>query len=31
MNQQGVALDVIQRTLGHSEPSMSLEYIGVLP
>lgn len=31
MNQQGVALDAIQRTLGHSEPSMSLEYIDVLP
>lgn len=31
MNQKGIALDVIQRTLGHSEPSMSLEYIDVLP
>ncbi|CAK1842971.1 tyrosine-type recombinase/integrase [Vibrio crassostreae] len=31
MNRQGVALGVIQRTLGHSEPSMSLEYIDVLP
>ncbi|HFU5236095.1 TPA: tyrosine-type recombinase/integrase [Vibrio cholerae] len=31
MNQKGIALDVIQRTLGHSDPSMSLEYIDVLP
>ncbi|HHC7087315.1 TPA: tyrosine-type recombinase/integrase [Vibrio parahaemolyticus] len=31
MNRQGIALGVIQRTLGHSEPSMSLEYIDVLP
>ncbi|EPM3763399.1 tyrosine-type recombinase/integrase [Vibrio cholerae] len=31
MNQRGIALDVIQRALGHSEPSMSLEYIDVLP
>lgn len=31
MNSQGVALGVIQRTLGHSDPSMSLEYIDVLP
>ncbi|ENN6469985.1 site-specific integrase [Vibrio vulnificus] len=31
MNQKGIGLDVIQRTLGHSEPSMSLEYIDVLP
>ncbi|WP_390242612.1 tyrosine-type recombinase/integrase [Vibrio sp. R78045] len=30
MNSQGVALGVIQRTLGHSDPSMSLEYIDVL-
>ncbi|WP_157939195.1 tyrosine-type recombinase/integrase, partial [Vibrio lentus] len=31
MNSQGVALGVIQRTLGYSDPSMSLEYIDVLP
>ncbi|EOX3329407.1 tyrosine-type recombinase/integrase [Vibrio cholerae] len=31
MNQKGIGLDVIQRALGHSEPSMSLEYIDVLP
>jgi len=29
MNKKGVDLSVIQRTLGHSEPS--LEYIDVLP
>ncbi len=31
MNSHGVDLSVIQRALGHSEPSMSLEYIDVLP
>ncbi|WP_338137161.1 site-specific integrase [Vibrio furnissii] len=31
MNRQGIALGVIQRMLGHSDPSMSLEYIDVLP
>lgn len=31
MNAQGVELSAIQRALGHSEPSMSLEYIDVLP
>ena len=29
MNAQGVDLSAIQRVLGHSEPSMSLEYIDV--
>ncbi|MCW8336352.1 hypothetical protein MD483_21305 [Vibrio sp. DBSS07] len=29
MNAQGIALNTIQRALGHSEPSMTLEYIDV--
>ncbi|MEZ8733786.1 tyrosine-type recombinase/integrase [Vibrio sp. 10N.239.312.D08] len=29
MNTQGVELNAIQRALGHSEPSMSLEYIDI--
>ncbi|CAK2502012.1 putative site-specific recombinase [Vibrio crassostreae] len=29
MNAQGVELNAIQRALGHSEPSMSLEYIDI--
>lgn len=31
MNAQGVDLSAIQRALGHSEPSMTIEYIDVLP
>lgn len=29
MNAQGVELSAIQRALGHSDPSMSLEYIDI--
>ncbi len=29
MNVQGIALNTIQRALGHFEPSMTLEYIDV--
>ncbi|MEZ8295844.1 hypothetical protein AB6D11_18645 [Vibrio splendidus] len=29
MNYQGVELNAIQRALGHSEPSVTLEYIDV--
>ncbi|HAS4509408.1 site-specific integrase [Vibrio cholerae] len=31
MNAQGVELSAIQRALGHSEPSMSIEYIDISP
>ncbi|HGO5304487.1 TPA: tyrosine-type recombinase/integrase [Vibrio harveyi] len=31
MNAQGVELSAIQRALGHSKPSMTIEYIDVSP
>ncbi len=29
MNMKGVELSLIQRALGHSEPSMTMEYIDI--